>query len=124
MKIHEVTLETGALAPVELVSTNQGPAIRREEETFVLPAGAIAAVMKRYGVPLDPDAKKTHEVAALDLGTGERVRHVRHLDFYDVIGRDYLVYEAPGSDPVCAMATRVAAALEHLARAAAAPRDE
>lgn len=120
MKIHEVTLESGALAPVELVATNQGPAIRRADETFVLPAGAIAAVMKRYGVPLDPDAKKTHEVSALEIGSGERVRHVRHLDFYDVIGRDYLVYEAPGAEPICAMAARVAGALEHLARVNAA----
>jgi hypothetical protein len=45
------------------------------------------------------------------------LRHVRHLAGYDVIARDYLVHDrGDGTEPLCAMATRVAAALAHLAR--------
>ena len=46
------------------------------------------------------------------------LRHVRHLAIYDVIARDYLVYEAPHREPMCALATIVAGALGHLGRAA------
>jgi hypothetical protein len=44
---------------------------------------------------------------------------VRHLAGYDVIGRDYIVYEEPQSEALCALAATVAAALLHLGRAAA-----
>jgi hypothetical protein len=118
MKIHEFTLENGELAPVDLAIHRGSLFLTRENLTRPIPAGALAAIMKRYGAPLDENAK-FREVDALELGPGERLRHIRHLDFYDVIARDYLVYEAPGREPTCAMATTVAGALEHLARAAA-----
>jgi hypothetical protein len=117
MKIHEFTLENGSLAPVDLAIHRGALFLTRENVTRAIPAGALAAIMKRYGAPLDEGAK-FREVDALELGPGERLRHIRHVDFYDVIARDYLVYEAPGREPTCAMATTVAGALEHLARAA------
>ena len=118
MKIHEITLDDGSLAPIELSLHRDALWLTREKVTRTLPEGALAAVMKRYGAPLDPSAKIT-EVDVLELGDGQRLRHVRHLDFYDVIARDYLVYEAPDLEPACVIAPTVAGALEHLARAAA-----
>jgi hypothetical protein len=44
---------------------------------------------------------------------------VRHLAGYDVVKRDYLVLEAGGTEALCAPGATVAAALQHLARAAA-----
>lgn len=117
MKIHEITLDDGTLSPVDLSLHRDALFLTREKVARPVPDGALAAVMKRYGAPLDAGAK-LREVDVLELGPGERLRHVRHLDFYDVIARDYLVYEAPGVEPACAMATTVAGALEHLARAA------
>lgn len=86
-----------------------------------LPEGALDAVMQKFGAPLEAN-QKLGEVATLDLGGGRSLRHVRHLARYDVIARDWLVYERPGAEPLCAMATTVAGALEHLARAATTPR--
>ena len=116
MKIHEFTLENGELSPIELTRHRDALFLTRENVTRPIPDGALAAIMKRYGAPLDEGAR-FREVDALELGPGERLRHIRHLDFYDVIARDYLIYEAPGIEPACAMATTVAGALEHLARA-------
>lgn len=128
MKIHEVSTAAGLLS-VEL---------RADGDTFVLvtgnvieplPDGAIDAIMKRFGKPLDPDVDLV-EVAALSLPSG-RLRHVRHLARYDVIARDFLVLEseeslsagaAPsppiraGEPALCALATVVAGALAHLAK--------
>lgn len=117
MKIHEHTLDDGSLSPIELNLHRDALFITRENVTRPVPDGALAAIMKRYGGPLDEGAK-FREIDVLELGPGERLRHIRHLDFYDVIARDYLVYEAPDLDPACAMATTVAGALEHLALAA------
>ena len=117
MKIHEITLDDGSLSPVDLAVHRGSLFLTWENVTRGVPEGALAAIMKRYGAPLDAGAT-FREVDVLELGPGERLRHIRHLDFYDVIARDYLVYEAPGQEPSCAMATRVAGALEHLARAA------
>lgn len=128
LKIHETTEADGSLAPVSLVRLRPGTgdgegageaelALDKAGRTRPLPPGALPAVMRRFAAPFDRSAQ-VREVAALDLGGGAVLRHVRHLDAFDVIARDYLVYEAPGREPACAMATTVAGALEHLARAA------
>lgn len=83
----------------------------------LLPSGALRAVLARYGAPFDA-SERIAEVAALELGAGERLRHVRHLAGYDVIARDYLVLEVPGSESQCALAAQVTSALLFLARAA------
>lgn len=85
----------------------------RAGESLALPAGALEAVMKRFGGPLADDVSLL-EIGALELDRG-RLRHVRHLARYDVIARDFLVLEAPGQELLCALATTVAGALEHLA---------
>ena len=88
------------------------------DATFVLPAEALPAVMSRFGAPFDAEAS-IGVVATLELGAEQRLRHVRHLAGYDVIARDYLVYERPGQPTLCALSTPVTAALLHLGRAAA-----
>jgi len=116
LKIHETIGDDGAAVEtflrardgrVELV----GPAGAR-----ALPAGALDAVLRRFGQPLDADAS-VHEVGALRLPDGRVLRHVRHLARFDVIAKDYLVLDV-GDDVRCALATTAAGALDHLARAA------
>ncbi len=118
LKVHEITTASGALSDVFLRYENGALAIVAADGTFVLPDGALDAVMKRFGAPLDATSRVAH-VATLDLAPGSRLRHVRHLARYDVIARDYLVYETAGGERVCAFATTVAGALDHLGRAVA-----
>jgi hypothetical protein len=115
LKIHETTTAGGALAPVSL-RDDAGTLVLVTDEELPLPDGALEAVMARYGKPLE-EGTSLVPVAALDLGD-RRLRHVRHLARYDVIARDYLVYERPDAEPLCALATTVAGALDHLGRAA------
>lgn len=88
-------------------------------EALPLPEGAIAAVMKRFGKPLEAEGAPPPE-ETLELGEGRTLVRFRFLRRYDVIARDYLVYHAPGSEPLCEMATAVTAALDHLGRRLAA----
>jgi hypothetical protein len=118
LKIHETIGESGALSAVLLQVSNGVLALVSDDATFGLPEGGLEAVMGRFGGPLDA-ASKVAVVATLDLGEGRALRHVRHLAVYDVIARDYVVYDAPGKEPLCALATTVAGALDHLGRAAA-----
>jgi hypothetical protein len=118
LKVHETTTASGALSGVFLRWQEGVMYIVAGEETFSLPEGALDAVMQRFGAPLDPASRVGH-VATLDLGRDCTLRHVRHLARYDVIARDYLVYERAGSEPLCALATTVAGALDHLGRASA-----
>lgn len=122
LKIHETTRSDGSLGEVLLRHDEGGGlAIVIEGRGLALPDGAVEAVMAKFGAPIAPsEREKLGEIARLDLGGGAVMRHVRHLARYDVIARDWLVYEAPNAEPLCAMATTVAGALEHLARAAAA----
>ena len=117
--IHEFSSRSGQLSSVYLRSADSALEIVAEDGTWPLPDGVLAAVFKRYGAPFDPEARSSL-IANLQLGDGECVRHVRHLAGYDVIARDYLVYEQPKGEALCALAATVAAALLHLARAQAA----
>jgi hypothetical protein len=117
LKIHETTTEAGTLRGAFLRASGGVLAIVTDEGTFALPDGALGAVMARFGAPVD-SASKVAAVAMLDLGDGRMLHHVRHLAKYDVIARDYLVYHAVGMEPLCALATTVAGALDHLGRAA------
>ncbi len=115
-KIHEFSSAAGELCSVLLRATNGQLEIVAAGEAWPLPPGALGAVLTRYGAPFDA-AARIAPVASFALGEGEVLRHVRHLAGYDVIARDYLVYERPGSEALCALAASVAAALLHLGRA-------
>lgn len=117
LKVHETTTPSGELSPVSLRFDAGVLAIVDAEGSFALPHGALEAVMARFGAPLDGDQSVTR-VATLELGDGRILQHVRHLGRFDVIAKDYLVYDAPGQGPLCALATTVSGALGHLARAA------
>ncbi len=117
LKIDEITQPSGALCPVFLAVTPQGLEIVEGDRALPLPGGALEAVMERYGGPLDP-AERLTRVAQLELGGGRALWHVRHLSGYDVVARDYLIYEASSGAPRCAQAVTVSGALRHLAYAA------
>jgi len=114
LKIREFADTGGVLSAVYLMEAHGVLKIGNEAASVALPDNALAVVMQRYGSPFDPDAPIA-EVATLTLRDGRTLRHVRHLAGYDVIARDYVVYEGPGLTPLCALSTTVARALEHLA---------
>jgi hypothetical protein len=117
LKIDETFASESGPSAVYLRPEGGAIALVVGDEALPLPAGALPAVMARYGAPVDP-AERLATVATLELGRGRVLRHVRHLGAYDVIARDYLVYEAEGAEPLCALAVSIAAPLVHLARAA------
>jgi hypothetical protein len=121
LKIHELILPSGELSSVFLRREADQLLLASDEGELRLPAGALRAVMLRYGAPFDPRAM-SHSQGVLELSAGASLRHVRHLAGYDVIARDYLVYSEPGLEAVCAMATNVAGALRYLALAARGPK--
>jgi hypothetical protein len=117
LKIHEVTLPNGELSGVFLRFEAGQLELVDHEGAFALPGDALPAVMSRFGAPFDTEAEIA-VIASLELGDGSLLRHVRHLAGYDVIARDYLVYEAEGREALCVIATTIAGALAHLARVA------
>jgi hypothetical protein len=127
LKIQETVTPEGQLSPVFLRLQDGSLCIVSADGRVALPDRALGAVMVRYGVAFDA-TEPVAPVAALELGGGRSLRHVRHLAGYDVIARDYLVYEVPGETPLCALSATVARALLHLARvksrAAARPDGE
>jgi hypothetical protein len=116
-RVAEITLdehhdpETGAVIRVAL-SFEAG---RLAIDSRPLPEGALEAVLKRFGKPLESAEVPAEE--ALELDDGKRLVRFRFLRRYDVIARDYVVLFVPGEEPLCDLATSVAAALDHLSRA-------
>jgi hypothetical protein len=82
---------------------------------------AIDRVMQRYGRPLE--AGLSLDGDHLDLEGGFRLRRLRHHAPVDTEGRDYLVWERPGEEPLAAIATMVTAALRYLVLRIAAERE-
>ncbi|HEY0467760.1 MAG TPA: hypothetical protein VGC79_26345 [Polyangiaceae bacterium] len=115
-RIHEFSSDKGELSSVYLRTIDEQLEIVSDDGAWVLPHGALHAVLARFGAPFDEDARSSL-IATLHLGEGESLRHLRHLAGYDVIARDYLVYEHPNGEALCALAATVAAALLHLGRA-------
>jgi hypothetical protein len=116
LKIHEFSAPSGELQAIRLRVRDGALELVTGDGAWPLPEGALSAVLARFGAPYD-DAAPIREVARLIVSHAEVLRHVRHLAGYDVIARDYLVYEAQGSEPLCALSATVSAALLHLARA-------
>lgn len=108
----------GSLAAIHLRVAGADLEIVGDDGAFTLPDGAVARVMERYGAPID-DGVSFVDVDVIDHA-GVRLRHVRHLARFDVVAKDWLVFERDGHEPLCALANTVARALAHLARAAAA----
>src|SRR5205814_6502609 len=99
-------LPSGELAGVHLRCDAQGLRLVSDDGELELPAGALRAVMLRYGAPFDAHAMSQSQ-AVLALGAGASLRHVRHLAGYDVIARDYLVYAERGLEEVGALPSNV-----------------
>jgi hypothetical protein len=123
-KIHEFSSASGELSSVYLCVRSEDARLEivSDDGAWALPDTAVHAVLSRFGAPFDNEATIS-TVAELELPSGERLRHVRHLAGYDVIARDYIVYEqaeGEGGETLCAMSATVAAALLHLGRAGAA----
>lgn len=116
LKIHETFTPEGVLSTLHLAVENGTLALVADDRATPLSPDVLEAVMRRFGRALD-DHESISTVATLELGDGASLRHVRHLARYDVIGRDYLVLELSGQEPLCALAVTVAGALAHLARA-------
>jgi hypothetical protein len=76
--------------------------------------GVFETVMHRYGKELADDIVVSGPT--LELAGERRISLLRHRARYDVIAKDFLVFEAPNRAPVAELATTVAAALAHLAR--------
>ncbi|MEO8900949.1 MAG: hypothetical protein ABI488_04805 [Polyangiaceae bacterium] len=119
-KIHEFSAASGELSSVHLRVAASQLQIVSDDGAWPLPQGALRAVLARFGAPFDAQARIS-TIASLNLPGGEVLRHVRHLAGYDVIGRDYIVYEAPPEEALCALSATVAAALLHLGKANQAP---
>jgi hypothetical protein len=115
-KIHEFSSAEGQLSSVYLRAKEELLEIVSSDGAWPLPQGALRAVLARFGAPFDGNARIS-TIASLDLADGTVLRHVRHLAGYDVIARDYVVYEEPQTEALCALAATVAAALLHLGRA-------
>jgi hypothetical protein len=115
-KIHEFSSADGQLSSVYLCVVDEELEIVSEDGAWPLPQGALRAVLARFGTPFD-GAARISTIASLDLPNAAVLRHVRHLAGYDVIARDYIVYEEPEAEALCAVAATVAAALLHLGRA-------
>lgn len=100
-------------------ATSDGDRVQIRDEAGAcgeLPVIAVDRIMCRFGraldeaIPLDGDA--------LTCGT-YTLRRLRHHALVDAEGRDYLVWERPGDEPVACLATTATAALRFLmARAA------
>ena len=118
-KIHEFSSKSGRLSSIYLRETDEQLRIVSEDGSWPLPHGALYAVLARFGAPFDEHAQCSL-IASLKLADGGSLRHVRHLAGYDVIARDYLVYEHPNGEALCALGATVAAALLHLGQAQAA----
>ncbi len=120
-KIHEFSSASGELSAVYLRVEAGQLQIVSDDGAWSLPQGALHAILARFGAPFDAEARIS-VIASLDLPGGEVLRHVRHLAGYDVIARDYIVYEAPPNEALCALSATVAAALLHLGKATQAKR--
>lgn len=122
LKIHELTDSSGELACVYLRVAERAGWLELVEPdgSRLVPALALEKVLGRYGAPFDPEARIT-VAGELELGEGQRLRHVRHLAGYDVVERDYLVLDGIEGEALCAPGATVAAALQHLARAMVTP---
>ncbi|HEU0032280.1 MAG TPA: hypothetical protein VFQ53_16730 [Kofleriaceae bacterium] len=92
--------------------------------TGELSVAALDRVMNRYGKPLDEGVTVPADAESLALPDGHTWRRLRFHAAVDATGRDYLVWERPGVEPLCAVATMVTAAIRYLVLRLAAERPQ
>lgn len=81
--------------------------------TWAIGADAVVAVVRRYGLELDPAV----EVPAVgfDLGQGATLHRLTHRAWGDVLPTDYVVLRTPEHPPIAAMTAAIGAPLRFLA---------
>lgn len=126
LKIHEGFDADGARVDVSVDAnpeTEAGSLTVRVagEPAKALPVVALERIMERYGKPLADEI--AIDGPSLDLGAGKTLTLIRHLARYDVVARDYLVFAAPGREPLAELAVAVTGALVHLAEAIGSAAD-
>lgn len=77
-----------------------------------LSVDALARIMQHHGKPLDPDV--VVDGIGLTLGDGRSLRSLTYRAKVDADVRSYLVWDAPGEEPLAAMSMYVAATLRYL----------
>jgi hypothetical protein len=90
--------------------------IIRDDEGDLAATISIAGldrVIGRIGRPLDPSVTLGGDY--LELANGSRLRRLRFHAAVDATGRDYLVWERVGEEPLAAIATSVAMMLRFIA---------
>jgi hypothetical protein len=117
LTIDERVRDDGTLETIRLDRASGGLEVSVGAEPAVaLTLHALERVMDRYARPLADDVRA--EGPRLELDDGRALVMLRHLARYDVIARDFLVFERPGAPAVAELATSIAAPIVHLARAA------
>jgi len=103
--------DDGATWSIEERHADEGP----RGAPLSLPAGALAAVFARYGKPLAAPAPPADASAPpLRDAAGALVRTFSFMRWGDVLPQTYVLFHAPGAEPLVAPAPLVAAALLHL----------
>jgi len=112
--IHEQARPDGGMARTWLEVVDGALLLRHDEADGVLLDFAVLdAVMRRYGKGLGPDVVVSGPTLVLD--GGRTLSSLRHRARYDVVARDFLVYQAPDSEPIAELAASITAALSYLA---------
>jgi hypothetical protein len=115
LTIHESFREDGTRESVDVGSEDGALAVRVAGETTLLPMDVFVAVMKRYGKPVE--AAVPIDGPSVDLGETGSLTRIRSIGFYDVIGKDYLVWSPRDGEPHAELATAVSAAIVHFVTA-------
>jgi hypothetical protein len=95
-------------------ATSDGARVQIRDEdgsSGELSLAAVDHVMRRYGRPLDDHI--VVEGASLTCGTC-KLRRLRYHAAVDAEGRDYLVWECPGDEPIVCLAATATGAMRFL----------
>ncbi len=112
--VHEQARGNGGTARTWLEIVDGALVLRLDDASAaVVELSVLEAVMRRYGKPLAPEVVVSGPTLA--LGGGRTLSSLRHRARYDVIARDFLVYQAPGFEPIGELAASITAALSYLA---------
>ena len=101
-----------------LRASETGLELSGDDVNASVPPRIIISLMHRYGREADDGVDLRGE--ELRLNQTCVLRRVRFRAAVDAIGRDYLALLEDGREPLLAMATTIAGALAHLARAKSA----